>query len=142
MGVAGRAVNSNIYSGNTAAGRGAVGYDPKTGIVAGGGAGYAGNMYTGQGALGRGGFAYNTNKGAGIAAGSNNVYAGKDGDVYRYNRQTGNWSQNSGNGWKSTSKPQANLQQQQQARAAGQQRTQNFSRSMGGGMRGGGGRRR
>ncbi len=142
VGVAGRAVNSNIYSGNTAAGRGAVGYDPKTGIVAGGGAGYAGNMYTGQGALGRGGFAYNTNTGAGIAAGSNNVYAGKDGDVYRYNRQTGNWSQNSGNGWKSTSKPQANLQQQQQARAAGQQRTQNFSRSMGGGMRGGGGRRR
>jgi hypothetical protein len=140
--VAGRGVNSNIYTGNTVAGRGAVGYDPKTGIVAGGGAGYAGNMYTGQGALGRGGFAYNTNTGAGIAAGSNNVYAGKDGDVYRYNRQTGNWSQSSGNGWKSTSKPQANLQQQQQARAAGQLRTQNFSRSMGGGMRGGGGRRR
>ena len=142
VGVAGRGANANIYTGNTVAGRGAVGYDPKTGILAGGGAGYAGNIYTGQGGLGRAGFAYNTNTGAGIAAGSNNIYAGKDGDVYRYNPQTGNWSQNSGNGWKSTSKPQANLQQQQQARALGQQRTQNFSRSMGGGMRGGGGRRR
>ena len=101
-----------------------------------------GNVYTGQGTAGRGGFAYNTNTGAGVAAGSNNIYAGKDGNVYRYDRQSGNWSQNSGNGWKSTSKSQVDLQQQQQARAAGQQRSQNFSRSMGSGMRGGGGRRR
>jgi hypothetical protein len=142
VGVAGRGANANIYTGNAVAGRGAVGYNPNTGIVAGAGAGYAGNMYTGQGVAGRGGFAYNSNTGAGIAAGSNNIYAGKDGNVYRYDRQNGNWSQNSGNGWKSTSKPQANLQQQQQARAAGQQRSQNFSRSMSGGMRGGGGRRR
>jgi hypothetical protein len=100
-------------------------------------------MYTGQGAAGRGGFAYNTNTGAGIAAGNNNIYAGKDGNVYRYDRQSGNWSQNSGKGWQSTSRPQASMQQQQQARATGQQRSQNFSRSMsGGGMRGGGGRRR
>ena len=142
VGVAGRGANANVYTGNTVAGRGAAAYDSKTGIVAGGGAGYAGNMYSGQGAAGRGGFAYNTNAGAGIAAGSNNIYAGKDGNVYRYDRQSGDWSQNSGNGWKSTSKPQANLQQQQQARATGQQRTQNFGGSMGGGMRGGGGRRR
>jgi hypothetical protein len=142
VGVAGRGANTNIYTGNTVAGRGAVGYNPTTGVVAGGGAGYAGNMYSGQGAAGRGAFAYNTKTGAGVAAGSNNIYAGKDGDVYRYDRQTGNWSQNSGNGWKSTSKPQASLQQQQQARAVGQQRTQNFGGSMGGGMRGGGGRRR
>jgi len=142
VGVAGRGANANIYTGNAVAGRGAVGYNPNTGIVAGGGAGYAGNMYTGQGTAGRGGFAYNTNTGAGVAAGSNNIYAGKDGNVYRYDRQNGNWSQNSGSGWKSTSQPQANLQQQQQARASGQQRSQNFSRSMGGGARGGGGRRR
>jgi hypothetical protein len=140
-GVAGRGANTNFYTGNTVAGRGAVAYDPKTGIVAGAGAGYAGNLYSGQGVGGRGGFAYNTNTGAGIAAGSNNIYAGKDGSVYRYDRQNGNWSQNNGNGWQSTSKSQA-LQQQQQARALGQQRTQNFSRSMGGGMRAGGGRRR
>ncbi len=142
VGVAGRGANTNIYTGNTVAGRGAVGYDPKTGIVAGGAAGYAGNMYTGQGAAGRGGFAYNTNTGAGVAVGADNVYAGKNGDVYRYNRSSGSWSQNSGNGWQSTSKPQLSMQQQQQARAVGQQRTQNFSHSTGGGMRGGGGRRR
>lgn len=145
VGFAGRGANANLYTGNTFAGRGAVGFNPQTGIVAGGGTGYAGNMYTGQGAAGRGAFAYNRSTAAGLAAGSNNVYAGKDGNVYRYNRKSGNWSENSGNGWKSTSRSQSNLQQQQQARASGQQRTQNFSRSMGGGgggMRGGGGRRR
>jgi hypothetical protein len=141
VGVAGRGANTNIYTGNTYAGRGAVGYNPNTGIVAGGAAGYSGNMYTGQAGAGRGGFAYNTNTGAGIAAGGNNIYAGKNGDVYRYDRQSGNWSQNTGNGWKSTSKPQLSMQQQQQARAIGQQRAQNFSGSMGGRARGGGRRR-
>jgi len=142
VGVAGRGANTNIYTGNTVAGRGAASYNPNTGIVAGAGAGYAGNVYTGSGAAGRGGFAYNTNTGAGIAAGGNNVYAGKDGTVYRYDRQSGNWSQNSGSGWQSTNKPQPSLQQQQQARATGQQRAQNFSGARAGGFRGGGGRRR
>jgi hypothetical protein len=119
-----------------------VAYDPKTGIVAGGGAGYAGNMYTGQGAAGRGGFAYNTKTGARVAADRNNIYAAKDGSVYRYDRQSGNWSQNSGDGWQSAPKPQPSLQQQQQARALGQQRTQNFSGATAAGIRGGGGRRR
>jgi len=140
VGVAGRGSNTNIYTGNTAGGRGAVAYDPKTGIVAGGGAGYAGNIYSGSGTAGRGGFAYNTNTGAGVAAGGNNVYAGKDGTVYRYDRQNGNWSQNSGSGWESTNRPQPNLEQQQRARSSGQARTQNFSRSMSPRM--GGGRRR
>jgi hypothetical protein len=117
-----------------------VGYNPSTGIVAGGGAGYAGNIYSGQGTAGRGGFAYNTNTNAGVAGGKNNIYAGKDGTVYRYDRQSNNWSKNSGNGWQSTSKPNPSLQRQQQARAVGQQRSSNFSRSMGG-MRGGGRRR-
>lgn len=142
VGVAGRGSNTNIYSGNTYGGRGAAAYDPKTGIVAGGGAGYAGNIYSGQGAAGRGGFAYNTNTGAGVAANGNNVYAGKDGSVYRYDRQTGNWSQNTGSGWQSTNRPQPSMQQQQQARSVGQQRTQNFSGAMGRGFGGGGGRRR
>ena len=87
--VAGRGYNTNIYTGNTAGYRGAATYNPNTGIVAGGGAGYAGNIYSGQGTAGRGGFAYNTNTNAGVAAGKNNVYAGKDGTVYRYNRQSG-----------------------------------------------------
>ena len=142
MGVAGRGFNTNIYTGNTVAGRGAAAYDPKTGIVAGGGAGYVGNAYTGQGAAGRGRFAYNTNTGAGIVASGNNVYAGKDGTVYRFDRQSGNWSQNSGSGWKSTGKPQPSLQHQQQARAVGQQRAQNFSSARTAGFQGRGGRRR
>ena len=147
--VAGRGYNTNIYTGNTAGYRGAATYNPNTGIVAGGGAGYAGNIYTGQGTAGRGGFAYNTNTGAGVAAGKNNVYAGKDGTVYRYNRQSGDWSSNSGSGWQSTSKPDANLQRQQQMRNQGAQRSQNFNATRGsyggrtgGGMRMGGGRRR
>ena len=138
--VAGRGTNTNAYTGNTFGGRGAVGYNPSTGIVAGAGAGYAGNIYSGQGATGRGGFAYNKNTGGGVAVGNNNVYAGKDGTVYRYDRQNSSWSQNSGSGWQSTSRSQ-DLQQQQRARSTGQMRTHNFN-SMGGMRSFGGGRRR
>ena len=129
----GRGYNTNIYTGNTVGYRGGATYNPNTGIVAGGAAGFAGNRYTGQGTAGRGGFAYNTNTGAGIAAGKNNVYAGKDGNVYKYDRNSGNWSQNSGNGWQSAQRPASSsgnatsLQAQQQARSQGAQRTQNFN---------------
>ncbi len=139
MGVAGRGKNVNFYTGNTVGGRGAVGFNPNTGIVTGAAAGYIGNIYSGQGTAGRGGFAYNTNTGAGVAVGNDNIYAGKDGSVYKYNRQNGNWSQNSGNGWESIDR-RRELQQEQRARSLGQARTQNFHRM--GGMRAGGGRRR
>jgi hypothetical protein len=156
----GRGYNTNIYTGNTVGYRGAATYNPNTGIVAGAGAGFAGNRYTGEGTAGRGGFAYNTNTGAGIAAGKNNIYAGKDGTVYRYDRQNGNWSQNSGNGWQAAERPGGGgssgntptLQRQQEARAQGAQRTQNFNSARNSGsfnrptrsapMRMGGGRRR
>jgi hypothetical protein len=103
-----------------------------------------GNIYTGQGAVGRGGFAYNTNTNAGVAIGKNNVFAGKDGTVYRYNRDSSSWSSNSGNGWQSMDKPEPKLQSQQQMRSKGTQRTQNFNsmRSAGGLRMRGGGRRR
>jgi hypothetical protein len=133
-GIAGRGTNTNIYTGNTFSGRGAIGYNPNTGIAAGAGAGYVGNTYSGQGSAGRGGFAYNTNTGTGIAIGNNNVYAGKNGTVYRYDRQNSSWAQNSGKGWQPADRSQE-LQQQQRARSMGQMRMQNFS-SMGG-MRGG-----
>jgi hypothetical protein len=141
--VAGRGYNTNIYTGNTAGYRGGATYNPNTGIVAGGGAGYVGNIYTGQGAANRGGFVYNTNTNAGIAAGKNNIYAGKDGTVYRYNRDSGNWSSNSGGGWQTVDKPQPKLQSQQEMRNKGAQRTQNFNsmRSYGGARMGGGRRR-
>ncbi len=145
--VAGRGANTNVYTGNTAGYRGGATYNPNTGIVAGGGAGYAGNIYSGQGTAGRGGFVYNTNTNAGVAAGKNNVYAGKDGNVYKYNRDSGSWSSNSGNGWQSVNKPDRSLQNQQQMRNQGTQRTQNFNSmrgagGMGGARMGGGGRRR
>jgi hypothetical protein len=142
--VAGRGYNTNIYTGNTYGYRGGVTYNPSTGIVAGGGAGFVGNIYTGQGTAGRGGFIYNTNTNAGIAAGKNNIYAGKDGTVYRHNRDSGNWSVNNGNGWKPVEMPEPKLQNQQQLRTKGAQRTQNFNsmRGFGGGRMGGGGRRR
>ncbi len=156
MGVGGRGYNTNIYTGNTVGYRGGAVYDPNSGIVAGGGAAFAGNRYTGEGTAGRGGFIYNTNTNSGIAAGKNNIYAGKDGTVYRYDRNSGSWSQNSGNGWQNVNPPKGgsgnapSLQRQQDARAQGQQRSQNFnsmrssgnySRSMSS-PRMGGGRRR
>ena len=142
--IAGRGYNTNIYTGNTSGYRGGATYNPNTGIVAGAGAGYAGNIYSGQGAAGRGGFVYNTNTNAGIAAGKNNVYAGKDGSVYRYSRNGGNWSVNNGNGWEAVKKPQPTLQNQYQMRNQGATRTQNFNSmgSFGGARMRGGGRRR
>jgi hypothetical protein len=141
VGVAGRGTNTNIYTGNTYAGRRAAAYDPKTGVVAAGGARYAGNIYSGQGVAGRGGIAYDTDIGAGVAASGNNIYAGRDGNVYRYDRQTDNWSQNSGSGWHSVDRPQSSLQRQSQERSIGQQRAQNFSTAMSRGALGGGRRR-
>jgi len=129
----GRGYNTNIYTGNTAGYRGAAAYDPNTGIVAGGGAGFAGNRYTGEGTAGHGGFVYNTNTNAGIAAGKNNVYAGKDGSLYRYDRNSGSWSQNTGNGWQTaqrsggTPTQYSSIQRQQEARSQGAQRSQNFN---------------
>ena len=82
---------------------------------------------SGQGTANRGGFIYNTNTNAAIAAGKNIVYAGKDGTVYRYNKDNGNWSINSGNGWQPVDKPQPKLQTQQEMRSKGAQRTQNFN---------------
>lgn len=125
-----RGYNSNIYTGNAFGYRGGAVYDPNSGIVAGGGAGFAGNWYTGEGTAGRGGFIYNRNTNAGIAAGKDNIYAGKDGTLYRYNRNSGNWSQNSGNGWQAAQKPGGTptpYQRQQDARKQGAQRNQNFN---------------
>lgn len=128
--VAGRGYNTNIYTGNTAAYRGGATYNPNTGIVTGAGAGYAGNIYSGQGAAGRVGFVANTNTNSGIAAGKNNVFAGKNGNVYRYNRNSGNWSMNNGNGWESIKRPQSTMQNQYEMRNRGAERARNFN-SMG-----------
>jgi hypothetical protein len=74
--------------------------------------------------------AWNTQNGQGIVAksASGNIYAAKDGIVYRQDAN-GSWWQNSGNGWQNTARPQPvdrssqtqAYQQQAQARSVAQQ---------------------
>lgn len=123
---------SNPYTGNAAAGARGVNYNPQTGVVSGGAGGATYNAATGQTTAAGRGFAYNTNTDTGVAVGKNNVYAGKDGEVYRYNKSDG-LEQHTSNGWQSVSQPTQtqSLQNQQAARATGQQRWDSF-RSSGG----------
>jgi len=145
---------TNPYTGNSvAAGRG-VSYNPQTGVISGGAGAVGYNASTGQtNAVGRG-FTYNTKTDTGVAVGKNNVYAGKDGNVYRYNKSDG-LQQHTNSGWSSVDRPAESraFQNQQTARATGQQRWDNFrnsgvvggsgSRPSGnGGFRGHGGPRR
>jgi hypothetical protein len=154
---------SNAYTGNSAAGARGASYNPNTGVISGGAAGATYNASTGQITAGGRGFAYNTKTDTGVAVGKNNVYAGKDGNVYRYNKSDG-LQQHTSSGWSSVSRPDnQQFHNQQSARAVGQQRWDNFrsaspnagsaGRSVGnggftgGGIRGGsaprfGGRRR
>jgi hypothetical protein len=128
---------SNAYTGNAAAGVRGASYNPNTGVISGGAAGATYNASTGQITAGGRGFAYNTKTDTGVAVGKNNVYAGKDGNVYRYNKSDG-LQQHTSSGWSSVSRadnPQ--FQNQQSARAVGQQRWDNF-RSAGPGPAAGG----
>jgi hypothetical protein len=125
-------VATNAYTGNAAAGARGASYNPQTGVVSGGAAGATYNAATGQTTAAGRGFAYNTKTDTGVAVGNNNVYAGKDGEIYRYNKSSG-LEQHTGNGWQSVNRPAEiqNLQSQQAARATGQQRWDSF-RSAGG----------
>jgi hypothetical protein len=123
---------SNAYTGNAAAGARGVNYNPQTGVVSGGAAGATYNAATGQTTAAGRGFSYNTKTDTGVAAGKNNIYAGHDGEVYRYNKSDG-LQQHTGSGWSSVSRPTdvQSIQNQQAARATGQQRWDSF-RSSGG----------
>jgi hypothetical protein len=125
-------VASNAYTGNAAAGTRGAGYNPQTGVVSGGAAGGTYNAATGQTNVGRSRFAYDTKTDTGVAVGNNNVYAGHDGNVYRYNKTDG-VQQHTSNGWSSVNRPTdaQSIQNQQAARATGQQRWDTF-RSSGG----------
>lgn len=109
------------------AGARGAGYNPRTGVVSGGAAGATYNAATGQVTAGRKGFAYNTRTDTGVAVGNNNVYAGHDGEVYRYNKSNG-LEQHTNSGWQSVNRPTEiqNIQNQQGARITGQQRWENF----------------
>jgi uncharacterized membrane protein YgcG len=72
--------------------------------------------------------------------GDHNVFAGKDGNVYRYDDRSNSWQQRSGNTW---DQPKGNfdqksLDQSRQSRSTGQQRSNNFHFGGGGGFGGGG----
>jgi hypothetical protein len=121
----------NVYTGREASGGRGVVYDPKTGE------GKSVAAARGEG-------------GAGVARVGDDVYAGRDGNVYR--RSEGGWEQrNSSGGWSSASGDAArgaNVDRDYTARSQGTSRTNSYqgaSRSMWasrGGMRGGGGGRR
>jgi hypothetical protein len=139
---------SNPYTGNSATGARGATYNPQTGVVTGGSAGAVRNGSTGEISAAGSRYAYNTNTNTGVAVGNNNVYATKDGNVYRYNQSSG-VQQHTESGWQTVQRSQDRswVQNQNQARSLGQQRTQNFGSmrgnlGSGGGFKGLGGRRR
>jgi len=89
---------TNVYNGNSAAGARGAAYNPNTGVISGGAVGGVRNGSTGQVTAGGSGFAYNTRTNTGVAVGNNNVYASKDGSLYRYNQSTG-VQQRTRSGW-------------------------------------------
>jgi hypothetical protein len=132
----------NAYTGNSAAGARGATYNPQTGVISGVAAGGVRNGSTGQVTAGAGGFAYNTRTDTGVAVGNNNVYASRDGNIYRYNQSTG-VQQRTSSGWETVqrSADRTWVQNQQQARGLGEMRTRDFSSMRGNlsGARGGGG---
>jgi hypothetical protein len=125
-------VATNAYTGNGVAGARGATYNPQTGVISGGAAGATYNAATGQTTAGAGRFAYNTKTNTGVAVGNNNVYAGHDGNVYRYNQSSG-LQQHTDGGWQTVNRPAdtQNFQNLQAARGTGQQRWDSF-RSSGG----------
>jgi hypothetical protein len=161
-----RGAVQNVYTGNYATGARGMAAGP-AGNVAVGARGTAGNAYTGNQVSANRGAVYDRSTGqvtrfggatgpAGGAVGhvGNDVYASKDGKVYR---NTGEgWQQHTpGGGWQSGAGTASvgaqphELEGARQARDAGQMRTQNLRQSsvgmrrawQGGGFRGGGRRR-
>jgi hypothetical protein len=140
---------TNAYTGNSAAGARGATYNPQTGVISGGAVGGVRKGSTGAVTAGGGAFAYNPNTNNGVAVANNNVYADRNGNIYRYNQSTG-VQQRTDNGWETAQRSQDRtwVQNQHQARSLGQERTQNFSsvRANSGGSRlnfsGGGFRRR
>lgn len=119
---------TNVYNGNSAAGARMVNYNPQTGVISGGAVGGVRNGSTGEITAGGRGFAYNTRTDTGVAVGKNNVYASRDGNVYRYNQSTG-VQQRTSSGWETVqrSADRSWVQNQQRARGLGEMRTRDFT---------------
>ena len=104
-----RGAIGNVYTGNFAAGSRGVAVGPQGNVVV-GGRGIAGNANTGNAVAGGGGAFYNkdtgqwttfghhtTTNGGTVGHIGDNVYAGKDGNVYRHTDS--GWEQRGSNGW-------------------------------------------
>jgi hypothetical protein len=144
-------------------------YNSRTGNLSAGQRSAVGNVYTGNYAYGARGGSVNTRTGGSVSGGRVNqggvarvgddVYAGKDGNVYKRNGD-GSWDQHQPTGsWDRVQDGArtGTLDAQQSARSSGATRTQGYDAARtsgygqgyrsgggygGGGMRGGGGRRR
>jgi hypothetical protein len=134
-----RAAVGNVYTGNYAyGGRGTV-TNTETGRTVSGGKMTVGNARTGE----QGSAAWIRGEEGGAVKIGDDIYAGKDGTVYRKGSE--GWEQNSGSGWGSVDRPTrtttsssllgknpstmpqaSQLDMQQRARAQGQARAQGF----------------
>ena len=121
----------NAWTGNRWANQVGAAYNSRTGTIAAGQRAAVGNVYTGNYAYGKRGAAYNPNTGQAVKGGTvtvgnagsgqsqtaswvrgndggvmkvgDDIYAGKDGTVYR--KGDSGWEKNSGGGWSSVDKP-------------------------------------
>jgi hypothetical protein len=119
----------NAYTGNYAYGNAGKSYNPNTGVTTRAGNVDVGNAYNGS----ENNVKYATATGpggqtAGVAQKGDNTYAGKDGNVYKYNSSTGNLKQYDGNGnWSTVQKPTAS--QTSEAQSHAQERNMGAQRS-------------
>jgi hypothetical protein len=94
-----RAAVGNVYTGNYAYGKRGAAYNPNTGQAVKGGSVTVGNAGTGQ----SGTASWLRGNQGGVAKIGDDIYAGKDGTVYRKGQN--GWEQNSGGGWNSVNRP-------------------------------------
>lgn len=117
---AGRQVTrGNAYTGRQVTAGSGVVYDPRTG-----------NSVRVSGAQGEKGGAVKIGN-ATVARSGDDVYAGRDGNVYRRDA-SGNWQQRFGSGWQNTSgEARGRLEGEANARSLGEWRAQGFNRTAG-----------
>ncbi|HET8732369.1 MAG TPA: hypothetical protein VFM45_01230, partial [Anaeromyxobacteraceae bacterium] len=121
-----RGTVENVYTGNYAHDAAGTTYDPRTGVTASGGKVTVGNAYTGKSETVSGGKVTGPGgQSTGFAHAGNETYADHDGNVYRYNSQTGTFQQHdAGGGWSDTTPDKSqSLAREQQARTQGDQRS-------------------
>ena len=139
---------SNAYTGNYAAGAHGSTYNASTGVVHGSSSTTTGNAYTGKSSSSNSQSYYNTKTGSGVADVNNNVYADKDGNVYKADPSSSSgYKQSTSSGWSDTDKSSAStssLNSESAARSQGSSQWNSYhgSSSSGasrGGWGGGGG---